>query len=613
MRLSRPLLSDWVVSASAGVWVGVLLAPVTGWAFAIAPLTGLVLLWLRHVPATGSLVLAALHLGSAVLGVPAENPAGLVPAVIALYTLGRHAAAMRGAVTAVLYLAAVVAWNFEVPSLLFAIFVLGGTFAFGRVVRRRTSSANLARAAALKLENLDAARLTAEVIADERARLGGQTLDVIRHSVEDMKRDASAAAADLDPAAVQRITERGRAAVAELRWLLGLLRTEPVLTATTTSNRRRRWITDAAIALVMIALTAFDGQIAAEPLSPIGWLLLLALPTTLLIRRIRPAIACLSAAVVVAVMLIAGTPLLVGVGFAALLTLALLAWSAAVDGRPLAWTGLAMLAGVSAAQLGAEDLGNVPMTFMLLALPAFAGHEWGTRDRTGRLAESRAAALRTALDSHIDRAVRTERLRLARDLHDVTSHAVGVMVLQASAAQALLATDPDAARNALRTVEVAGGQALSEIDVLFALLDAGAIGAPGLTQTAPEPLTELVERMRSIGLTITLHLSPIDPTLSETVYRIVQESLTNVVRHAHSSTVRVRVGVVGGAVEVAVTNDGLADLADAADTGTGFGLAGLAERVRGVGGGFTAAPLPSGGFGVFARLPVTGRVPAGTS
>jgi signal transduction histidine kinase len=207
------------------------------------------------------------------------------------------------------------------------------------------------------------------------------------------------------------------------------------------------------------------------------------------------------------------------------------------------------------------------------------------------------------LDSRIDRAVRAERLRIARDLHDVTSHAVGVMVLQASAAQALLASDPDAVRGALRTVETAGEQALTELEVLFDLLDAGAIGSPGLTRASPESLSDLVDRMRSVGLQITLDASPVHPGLSETVYRIVQESLTNVARHAHPSRVRVRVGVVGGAVEVAVTNDGPPEATDASDSG-GFGLAGLAERVRAVGGGFTAAPLPSGGFGVFARLPI---------
>ncbi|MHA6670251.1 sensor histidine kinase [Homoserinimonas sp. A447] len=613
MRLSRPLLSEWVVAASGGLWVAAFLAPATEWALAIAPVAGVVMLWLRQAPATGALLLATLHLATVALGVPAENPAGLVPAFVALYTLGRHARVIRGSVTAILYLAAIVAWDFAVPTLLFAVFVMGGTFAFGRVVRHRSSSAGRARAAALRLENLDAACLTAEVVADERARLGGQTLDVIRHSVEEMKRDASAAAADLDPVVVRRIAERGRAAVAELRWLLGLLRTEPEPAATTAPNRRRRWLTDAAITLVMLALSVVDGQIAVEPLSPIGWLLLLALPTTLLIRRIRPAIACLAAAAIVALMLVAGSPLLVGVGFAALLTLALLAWSAAIDGSPLAWAGLALLTGAALARLGALDPANVPITFMLLALPAFAGHEWGARDRAGRLAEARASALRAALDSHIDRAVRAERLRLARDLHDVTSHAVGVMVLQASAAQALLASNPDAARSALRTVEVAGAQALSELDVLFDILDAGAIGGPGLTRPAPETLDELVERMRAIGLQVTLQSAPVDPDLGETVYRIVQEALTNVARHAHASTVRVRVGVVGGAVEVAVTNDGPTELVDAADTGTGFGLAGLAERVRGVGGGFTAAPLPSGGYGVFARLPVMRRVPSGMS
>jgi signal transduction histidine kinase len=202
--------------------------------------------------------------------------------------------------------------------------------------------------------------------------------------------------------------------------------------------------------------------------------------------------------------------------------------------------------------------------------------------------------------------VREERLRLARELHDVASHAVGAMVLQAGAALALRERDPGGARAAIRTVQAAGSEAMAELTTLFGLLDAGAVGPAG--HAAPPPghdLGALATRMRAGGLAVELTGEtrlPADPLLAATAYRVVQEALTNAARYAPGSRVEIAVDdAADGLVVVTVADDGPGT---APQAGGGFGLVGLAERVRALGGELSAGPRPGGGFAVEARLPV---------
>jgi signal transduction histidine kinase len=208
--------------------------------------------------------------------------------------------------------------------------------------------------------------------------------------------------------------------------------------------------------------------------------------------------------------------------------------------------------------------------------------------------------------------VREERLRLARELHDVASHAVGAMVLQAGAALALRERDPGGARAAVRTVQAAGSEAMAELTTLFGLLDAGAVGPAG--HAAPPPghdLGALAARMRAGGLAVELTGEtrlPADPVLAATAYRVVQEALTNAARYAPGSRVAIAVSDDAGGVVVTVADDGPGggspSRAAAPQAGGGFGLVGLAERVRALGGELSAGPRPGGGFAVEARLPV---------
>jgi signal transduction histidine kinase len=627
MRLTTPRLSEWIVALAAGAGAAVFLWPVTPWAAAVALLSAVVLLGVRQLPVTAAYLLAAVQLCYLQLQVPSENPAALAPGIVAVYALGRFSrAGARGAIAALVYLlAALTAIGFSVANVIFACMLFGGSYAFGRVVRRRSETARVAREEASHLAAINVPGLTARVVADERARLGGRALEVIRRSVDAMRRDASSAMAELDPQLIQNVADHGRAAVTELRWLLGLLRTEVNAAEPLPRRPRRFGIADAALVLVLLVTTVLDGQIPEQrELAPLGWALPLALPLTLLARRIRPLEACLAAAVIVALTALAGTPLFVGTGAGALVTLCLLAWSAAVAGRPVNWGGLAALAAVTTWPVLASDPGNIPILLVLFALPAFAGHEWSARDRDGHIAQAHAAMLQAEIDARVEFAVRAERLRIARDLHDVTSHAVGVMVLQASAALALRSTDAAAARRALRTVEKAGATALQELAVMFDLLEAGAIGGPGLSGGPAESVEELVERMRAAGMHIRFErvvdgsgvasgreqggAGDAAPEAAETIYRVAQESLTNVARHAPRAAVQIRLALSNGSCEVVITDDG----ADAGagehpgSAGAGFGLAGLAERVRGAGGQFTAGPAFGGRYEVRARVPWPG-------
>jgi signal transduction histidine kinase len=210
--------------------------------------------------------------------------------------------------------------------------------------------------------------------------------------------------------------------------------------------------------------------------------------------------------------------------------------------------------------------------------------------------------------------VQEERLRLARDLHDVVSSAVGVMVLQAGAALAQRDRDPERAARAVSEVLSAGTAALTELDALAGLLDAHADGGDRAVTDGLHPsLQALAARLGAGGLDVRLHTCGELPQGAEDVtvaYRVVQEALTNAARHAPGSHVRVLLEATGPDLLVTVHDDGNPDGnhegtgATPPGAGAGFGLVGLTERVRARGGSVAAGPAPGGGFLLTARLPV---------
>ena len=229
---------------------------------------------------------------------------------------------------------------------------------------------------------------------------------------------------------------------------------------------------------------------------------------------------------------------------------------------------------------------------------------------TRQLADRAEQAERTRAE-HAALAVAQERARIARELHDLVAHSMGVIVIQAQAGQRTVATDPDAARGAFGSIETAGRQGLAEMRRLLQLLTTSEDGS-----VAPQPslreLDELLARVRAAGVPVDLAVAGdvghLPAGIDLAAYRIVQEALTNVLKHAGPATARVDLRLAGGALDVEVCDDGRRPVSAAGPEG-GHGLVGMTERASLYGGTVQTGPLPGGGYRVHARLVLDG-VPA---
>ena len=331
--------------------------------------------------------------------------------------------------------------------------------------------------------------------------------------------------------------------------------------------------------------------------------------------------------------------------------------------RLIAWSGAALLAGgvgVAATLLGpriVQYLTDSPPTshgswgrgpgshgpgwasadgaWFLTTGALVAGAAWlavvlliasGARDRVARRTAARAAALETAAERERT-AVASERLRIARELHDVLAHSLSAINVQAGVGLHLLEKNPGQARDALSNIRDTSKDALAEVRTVLGIVRAGA-GAPvvsALADAAPlaptwdlTALHRLADQARADGLDVAVELAPDAEDLPDhfagVVHRVVQESLTNVRRHAPSARhVFIRVTRADGSlrqiqadgVEVVVADDGVVSGAPAEP---GYGLLGMRERVEGAGGTLDAGPRPDGtGWEVRATLPVGSR------
>lgn len=591
--------TELAVAALAAGWAAVFLAG-EGAPVAFAPLFGLATLPYRRRPAVAAVAVAAVAVATFAGGVSEENPASLAAGLTVMFALGRHGSGARSyAPVVVLTFALIGVGGFAVADLVFVLFMLSLTWTCGRLVRLRTRRAERAAAVAARLAAQDPVGLARAVVAEERARLAGDALEVVRVAVESMHRDAVAAERDLDPRALAAVQDGGRRAVAELRRLLGLLRSEPEPAAVAPARRPRLGRHALVVAAGLMALALVDVAAWSAGAAPGQIVLTLAFAATVALVPLGPAPACLAATVPSLLAVAFDAPL--AYGFSMVLASGVLAWSAAADGRPTSLAALAALLAVTLAVVQAHSAGNAPIVVASFALTAVAGHVWGRREREGSEALATAARLSSEHARAAEVAVREERLRLARELHDVASHAIGAMVMQAGAALALRDRDAGAARAAVRAVQDAGTEAMSELAMLFGLLDAGAVGPPGLAAGGRPDLEGLARRMRAGGLTVAISgPMPDEPVLKATVYRVVQEALTNAARYAPGSQVEVVLGVEDERFIVTVRDDGPGR---GDEQGGGFGLVGLAERVRALGGELVAGPAPTGGFAVTARLP----------
>jgi signal transduction histidine kinase len=205
-------------------------------------------------------------------------------------------------------------------------------------------------------------------------------------------------------------------------------------------------------------------------------------------------------------------------------------------------------------------------------------------------------------------AVDEERLRIARELHDVVAHNVSVMAIQAGAARVAVKADGDD-RKALQSIETTARDTLAELNRLLGVLRKD----PGQPEMSPQPdldqLDALLRTAREAGLEVDLKVTgeqrPLPAALGLTAYRIVQEAITNALRHAHASTLEVRVGYLPDALELTIRDNGKGVSEEAVKASTGHGLIGMRERVAMFGGKLEAGSSDLGGFIVRSRLPLS--------
>lgn len=356
------------------------------------------------------------------------------------------------------------------------------------------------------------------------------------------------------------------------------------------------------LAVQLVATAAVSGHVVAGhrfQAGAIGWALVIAGPLVLVGRGRHPvAVLWASAATTFA-------PATSGFTYLAF-TVALFA-AVMARKRQVAWLVVALQFACS--------VWFVPLAYAGAVLPfgdAVALGGWETvlvlmADAT-RLQRDRSAQARAASQAELRRRQSEERLRIARDLHDVVGHNISLINVQASMGLKLFDSEPEAARAAFGAIKAASKEALEELRSMLSALRREEEGAPRSPAPGLDRLADLVELSRAAGLGVEVEVegdtSRLPLAVQLAAYRILQESLTNVARHAGPARAMVRVAYDGAALALEVADDGTVRPDGAALAGRGSGIAGMRERAASLGGELSAGPRPGGGFTVRARLPV---------
>ncbi len=366
---------------------------------------------------------------------------------------------------------------------------------------------------------------------------------------------------------------------------------------------------DLALPLVVLAVqltgaAVFDGHAHVfnppHPLGALAWVLLAAGPVALVARRRHP--------VPVLWVNLAGTlPWSSATGWAHISFVIAFFVAATAGKRYSAWLALAINF-VWIIWLAPLIYGyaNPPLNDALLlagwALAVAIAAE------AYRFRAERAAATRASRQIDQRRHQSEERLRVARDLHDVIGHNISLINVQASMGLDLIDSQPEQARAALSAIKSASKEALQELRTMLTTLRRDDDVAPRSPAPGLDRLPELIELTRAAGLSVEVEVAGKAPPLPAAVqlaaYRIIQESLTNVARHAGRARVTVRVTYDDANVHVQIDDDGTALSERAAAIGTGSGITGMRERATALGGDLSAGFRRGGGFRVSARLPV---------
>ena len=347
-------------------------------------------------------------------------------------------------------------------------------------------------------------------------------------------------------------------------------------------------------------------------LGALGWVLLVITPAVLLVRRRYPLAVCVATFLACAVYY----PF-VGAGSPLLLTFVVALGAVAAEGRVVAafvMAAVAMAATVFGDLVGPRrHLGDIALFMMLgwLVAAVAVGAVLHGRKAYLREAEQRAAAAERSREEEARRRATEERLRIARELHDVLGHNLSLINVQAGAALHRLdkaAADPPEFRGALDAIKSTSRLALQELRATLGVLRQVDEHAPLTPTPSLVGLADLLDRARTAGLVVRGEIEgdavPLPSDVDHAAYRIVQEALTNVTRHARAQTAIVRIRYGDGEVRVRIDDDGHGAAERATLTSVGNGIRGMDERARALGGELTATSRQGGGFTVVARLPL---------
>ncbi|MPV38993.1 sensor histidine kinase [Georgenia subflava] len=472
-----------------------------------------------------------------------------------------------------------------------------------RQVLRAVRTWRAERGAAAEITRLRPPAVAQAAVLEERARLAAEIETVVRAGLVRMCRAAERAEEAWSTGPAGRLREiqlEGRAVTSELRRMLGLLRDEAppseeqTAPAVAVARVRRSDLVLAGVAVLVVVAETVAARVLAwsetAGTTPASVTLTVLAAATVAGRTLAPGGSTLLLAALTVTGTLLGHPVLEGLWL--LVTAGTLAWASVAREPRWVWAiaaPAALVAGLVHKHATVRP-DNLTIALIIVAVGSLGGLVVRLLRARAEQAEESAAERRSQLSTFSATAVRQERLTIARELHDLVSGSVSVMVMQAGAAEVQLETDRAAAHRALGVVLDTCAQTLADLDHL-----AAAAGAP-----PDDGLTGLVDRLRAAGLPVELTvaggLGPAGPT----VHRVVQEALLNVLRHAPGASARVSVTARPGGVVVEVVDDGPGR---AAGKPPGYGLVGLAERLEQAGGTLRTGPGDDGrGFLLRAEL-----------
>ena len=474
-----------------------------------------------------------------------------------------------------------------------------------RVVVRAYRDARRERDRAGELQRVSTAEAARRAVETERARLSREIEAHVRELLGSVAERAQQAMQAADPTAeVRAIQDEATQATSELRRQLGLLRPERDVATVTDLARTKPRLTVVDMLLpalaVAVALTeiAIFAPMEGRTVSGVSVLLTVLTAMTLVGRRLAPIPAALAAAALMALGAAFGDD--VQDGFGLTLTTGALVWALAALGGLRGWITLVVLASAVLVSRQFNEPDNVAISAIVLAVVIAAGATVGRNRRRRGLAESAAKQRSREIQTATEAAVRAERHQVARELHDLVSHAVGVIAIQAGAAELQWPVDRPAALRAVGIVQSIAAQTVAELDRMPL--------APTPIQHTMADLAALVDRMKAAGQRVRLSCrgEPASEVMP-TVYRVVQESLTNALRYAPGGVVEVDIQAGADRTVVEVSSLGSVPV----DGGRhGYGLIGLAERVAQLEGTLDSGPRNDPeGFMLRAVLPTRRAVP----